>query len=798
MGVLRYKILRDLWKNKGRTLQVILIIGIGAGAIGMIMGVRNLLIPGMQDIWQSMDPAMINLFIFPPVNEDELFVLKNLDGVEVIEGLSSTTIEWRFGQEDEWKQGGLTARTDYENQKLNKLELLDGNWPEDEVMTGGQDSDTFHGISTRGQVYLRINDREVQVQLDGKVYDQLVQPAYFGGTAQFYTSQDYYERLAGNRNFNQVLVSAAVYDEEAVTDLADRLQSKLEKQGKDSGRMIYDPNEHFFQESMDGLFFLLGVLGMLSLILGLLLVYNTINAIISQQVDQIGIMKAIGARTWQILRLYLVNVLVYGFLSLLLSLPIGILGAWAISSWLASNFGADLGPFEVSPVAITVQAMIALVAPLLASLIPIFSGARITVREAISTYGLSTNTGLIERLLARAKYISRLFLITISNTFRHKQRVVLLQIALVLSGLMFMMVVSVRDSVVYTVRDVLFSILNANITMVFEGPQRIDHLEKLTLSHPEVQAAELWGLTGVTIRPADQAESDDDENATLFGVPLPTQLYGYQMRAGRWLDPNDDFAVVLNQDLAEEVGVGVGDWVTLQYEEYKERDWLVVGLVFDPILTNSANVSRDILLHDLGRVGRAGTVWIQTVRQGLEYEIAVARDLRAYYEQNHVNLSPQHGVFGIGGDSTAETAVTMINQFNFLVVLLGIMAVVIGTVGSIALSGAISLSVLERIREIGVMRAIGASSWVIARLFIGEGLILGWLSWLIALPLSIPAGRLMVMALGEAFDIELIYNYTPVGAVLWLVIITILSILASWLPARGATRISVRESLAYQ
>jgi putative ABC transport system permease protein len=140
----------------------------------------------------------------------------------------------------------------------------------------------------------------------------------------------------------------------------------------------------------------------------------------------------------------------------------------------------------------------------------------------------------------------------------------------------------------------------------------------------------------------------------------------------------------------------------------------------------------------------------------------------------------------------------MINQFNFLVVLLGIMAVVIGTVGSIALSGAISLSVLERIREIGVMRAIGASSWVIARLFIGEGLILGWMSWLIALPLSIPAGRLMVIALGEAFDIELIYNFTPVGAMLWLVIITFLSILASWLPARGATRISVRESLAYQ
>jgi len=105
---------------------------------------------------------------------------------------------------------------------------------------------------------------------------------------------------------------------------------------------------------------------------------------------------------------------------------------------------------------------------------------------------------------------------------------------------------------------------------------------------------------------------------------------------------------------------------------------------------------------------------------------------------------------------------------------------------------------MERTREIGVMRAIGASSWTIFRLFIGEGLILGWLSWLIALPLSIPAGRVMVSAVGSALESELFYTFDMSGSIIWLVIITILSIIASWLPARGATRISVRESLAYQ
>jgi putative ABC transport system permease protein len=108
------------------------------------------------------------------------------------------------------------------------------------------------------------------------------------------------------------------------------------------------------------------------------------------------------------------------------------------------------------------------------------------------------------------------------------------------------------------------------------------------------------------------------------------------------------------------------------------------------------------------------------------------------------------------------------------------------------------LNVIERGREIGVMRAIGAPSADIIRLFMGEGLILGWLSWLIALPLSVPAGRLMTGALSAALGSEIVYRYTPLGAALWLAIVTVLAALAGWLPARRAARISVRESLTYQ
>jgi len=797
MGVLRYKLYRDLWANKGRTLQVVLIIAIGAAAIGAILGTRELVISGMQEGWRAQNAAMINLFTNPAVDENDLIVLKSVDGVVEIEGMGSSTIEWRVSPEQEWKSGSLTFRADYEDQTFNKLELVEGEWPTEKLVLIGQGDDQSFGVPKNGTAYLRIDDKEYTIQTAGVVYNQLAAPAYFGGTAQFYISRDEFDRLVGERDFNQVMVAGERYDETETAALGDRLQDRLEAMNIESGRNILDPNEHFFQEPLDVIFYLLTVLGGLALTLGLLLVYITINAIITQQVDQIGIMKAIGGRTGQVLRLYLSGVFIYSILALLIAVPAGVMGAWFISSWLVTSFGANPGTFEYSTTSVVVMVLIVFVAPLLAALIPIFSGARITVREAISSYGLRTDVGLIERLLAKIKSLSRLLLLTISNTFRNKGRVIQMQITLVISGLIFMMVVSVRDSVVYTVSDILFEILNANITFLFQDPERIEYLEGLTLEYPGVRAMEMWGLAGVTMRPASQEETEDDDSAQIFGIPLPSETYGYQLRVGRWLDPNDSHAIVLNEELAEEVGVTVGDWITVKYSDKNQVDWQVVGLVFDPILTNVALASREVLLHDLRFVGRAQSAWILIEQDDMQSEIAVAKGLREFYKEHGVKVSPQLGVFGFGGDSVAQTGNAFINQFNFLVILLGIMAVIIAAVGGIALSGVLTLSVLERRREIGVMRAIGASSWAIARLFIGEGLILGWMSWLISLPLSLPAGRFMTQAVGSAFGLEMVYNYTPLGALLWFAIITILSIVASWMPARGATRISVRESLAY-
>jgi putative ABC transport system permease protein len=800
MGVLWDKIWRDLWEHKGRTIQVVLIIAVGTFAIGMIIATRQFMIAGMQDSWRASAPATIYLWADPGIDDDALAVLRHVEGVAELEGLFQEAIEWRKSPGDSWQPAGLNARDDYGEQKLAKLNLLTGAWPHKTALAMGQGADARFGVQQGDTIEVRVANHVFHLRIEGVVYDPNVQPPSFGGNAQFYVTRAEFGNLTGDERFNRILASMASYDEARATAIADEMQDKLEKQGMESGGFspyglrVADPAKHFFQDALDGLFFIMGFMAAITLILGLFLVYNTITALINRQVNQIGILKAIGARSRVIFGLYLTIVFCYGVLALLIALPTSVLAARSLGAFLMAAFNAE-GEFELSGWAVAVQMAIALLAPLLACLVPVSAGARITVREAISTYGLRASASWLDRLLARIRALPELLALTISNTFRHKQRVILTEITLVLSGLVFMSVMTVRDAGTYTFGDLLFSILRFDVALAMERSERIDRVETLAASQPGVVAVELWDLENATIRLAGQPESNADHRVSLFGVPVPTELYGPQMRAGRWLRPGDGHVVVLNEKLAAEAGVGVGDVVTLKPGIKHATDWLVVGLLFDPIIVDSAHVPRAVLARDLHQVDRARTIWVQSAEKDPAGQAALARELREVFDEHRIRLQAG-SVFG--RDTAAEIIAGIMSQFAVIITLLATMAVLIGVVGSLALSGVLSLNVLERTREIGVLRAIGAPSRVVAGLFIGEGLILGWLSWLIAWPLSILVGQAMVQGLSAALNTRLVYQYTPAGALIWLGIITVLALLASGLPARSASRISVRESLVYE
>jgi putative ABC transport system permease protein len=796
-GVLRKKIWSDLFGsgNTSRTIQAVLSIAIGALAVGAILGALEFINADLSKGWQAANPPSITMKAKPEVSEELITSLGKIEGVEDVEGTLTKPISWRRSPDVPWEPATLKARADYEEMIYFWLRLEGGAWPEGNVMAIGRGFDVRAGQ----QVYLDIANKVRVVDIRGLIYATDVPPAAFGGDAVFYTTRRRFGELTGTDEFKLINGGVPEYTESKAQILAAEIEDRLEKQnhevspGGAEGDKIVDPNEHRFQDTINGIFLILLLMGAASLILGLLLVFNTITAIVSQQIPQIGILKAIGASQGQILLIYYTIVMVYGLLGLIVSIPLAGFAAHQIRIFMVGFFDMDIGPFSFSSNVILAQAVICLLSPLLIATIPIFNGANITVREAISSYGLSGGGGLLDRLLAKLTFLSRMVSMAISNTFRNKLRVFMVQLTLVGAGIMFVAVLSSQTSVAYTFGDVLFSIYsNTDVLLEFEDEQRISRATDLSLAHPAVTAVELWSATNITIRPAGQAESFNDQDGSLTALPIPSTAYTPQVRAGRWLTEGDTFAIVMHQKLAEEVGVGVGEWVTLDIALQRETEWQVVGLIFEPGATNTVKVPLDIYMTELGQAGRAEIIRLQTITHDEESTLEYAALLSEYYNSRGLDLM-------VTAENTLyQTSNRVISAFNTIITLLLFMAVVIAIVGGISLSGTLSINVLERRREIGVLRAIGASNNAIGTLFVTEGLILGWLSWLIVVPASRSISPLLTQAISSAIGREIIFDYSEPSIIYWFVIITVLAVAASWGPAQGAIKVSIRESLSYE
>jgi putative ABC transport system permease protein len=138
------------------------------------------------------------------------------------------------------------------------------------------------------------------------------------------------------------------------------------------------------------------------------------------------------------------------------------------------------------------------------------------------------------------------------------------------------------------------------------------------------------------------------------------------------------------------------------------------------------------------------------------------------------------------------------NTFGIVNQMLFSLALVMGLVGGIGLMGSLSISVVERTREIGVLRSIGGTSPTIMTMFILEGVLQGLMSWLVAVPLAFLIARPVSALLGQTiFEVSLDYAFNYTAVAIWLLAVLSISFLASLIPAHAASRISVRQSLAY-
>jgi putative ABC transport system permease protein len=445
---LRHKIWFDLWGSKQRTLQAILTIMIGSFVVGAIFGAWGGISIDTRTNFEPTQPPSVNLRVSPPADAQVIESLQRDPRLEAVEGLMVAQIRWRPDSAAEWRPASLQARADYNDQQISLLRLERGAWP-----TGNQFAvERGFPINIGDRVELEIDIaaaagaeqgsettdiRRTEAHIDGIFYNLSQAPAALGGDPTFYTSRAQFAELTGLDRFTQIMATVPNYTRDHAVAATNEVQATLREYGFNvqpgsiDNTKVADPTRAFFQDIIESTGVILQSIGIISVVLGLLLVYNTVMAIVTQQVSQIGELKAIGATSRQILMVYFTIVLVYGLVALLISVPTGLMAANGLRQTIVTSLGLTPAEWLILPTPILYQVGICLVAPMLVATIPVLRAARVTVREAISSYGLSGSGGWIGHVLARLRELPRVVSLALSSVFSNLGRIGTTQFALV-------------------------------------------------------------------------------------------------------------------------------------------------------------------------------------------------------------------------------------------------------------------------------------------------------------------------------------------------------------------------------
>ena len=397
------------------------------------------------------------------------------------------------------------------------------------------------------------------------------------------------------------------------------------------------------------------------------------------------------------------------------------------------------------------------------------------MRRVLADFGSPSDafgTRVFDRVLAGIGGTFRPALFAFRNTLRRRVRLALTLATLVAGGLFFLCALNVRSSLMHTL-DRFFATRKFDLMVNLSAMYPLEKVERAVRDVPGVVRAEGWAVTDATL--------SGTEHFTITALPAKTELLKLDIVEGRDLRPGDSHGIVLNT-----AAIGpraVGQTVAFQMGS-SHVELRIVG------------ISREQFSTPAGYILDGQTPSVNSVRLALDRTdpasidaVKTALDARLQRE----NLATQSIV------STADMRLSSDQHMVMIYVFLVVVSSIIGAIGGLGLMTTMSLNVLERRREMGVLRAVGATPAAVWLIVVAEGLAIGVLSWMLAALAAWPLSRwLGDFLVKNVFTSGLVFRFEPGGVMVWLAVSIFLGAAASLLPAWTASRTTVREALSHE
>ena len=678
------------------------------------------------------------------------------------------------------------------NQRVDVVQLQSGSLPQSgQVLTEAQNS--LHGLfsgDTGALVRVVAANGGVQsVRVTGTGENlNAGRDVISNNTIVLYATPATVDRLSGVQGYNSLAFRLRDTGSAAVAATTQAIRAQLRQVPGFTGfsdlptvRTAGEwPGKSDFNKFVD-FFYVVTVLALLS---ALVLISNTMTTLVAEQTSEISVMKAIGAKRRQIGMVYVRTAFLLGGVGTLIGLALGIALSNVLVRYLGTTFFAINVGFGVDATVLGASIALGLAGPVLAALPAIRRATRVNVREALQATG-STVGGLdaTDRLLRRIRFVPRTAQIGLRNLGRRKRR-----------NLATALMVGLAVGNLLAVVGLATAISNA------AHASWRDHGEDVKISDTgirplDTQAARLIrSVPGVArIEPMFTANARfAGHDAVVWSVKSRT-MFRYHITQGAWFSPAQERSrarvVVVQQSIANLTGTKLGQDIRLQTAGGPVT-MHVIGIASNQQEFGTAVYVPVTTMHQiLGPTAAAGDdYWVRTTSHN-----------HAFIDRTTTKIEDTLAAHGYPVASEIEYVgeANDVASFQTLTTTIAVIGSLIVAISLIALANAMTMSILERTRETGILRNIGARARDIRRIFATEGIVVAIIGWALGIPIGYALDLLLVWLVHHVVHAQITLAFPAQNLALALVATILLAGIVILAPLRRATHLKPGDALRY-
>lgn len=800
MNPLWKKLHGDVRLDRGRLTLTVLALALSLAGLGTMLDVYAVLIREITRNYQETDPAAAT-FELETVDRALVAAVREIPGVETSE--RRRALDARVREGDDWRPLHLFIVDDFEHMQLNRFTSQDGAWPPPTgTLLVERTAVRLMNLKNGDTLTVRSpNGPTTNLRIAGMVHDAGLAPSEQERTIYGYATEETLRALGETGGFDELRIRLTpnFNNRPAIVAKCQEIVTWLKNRGYTVHEVrVPPPNRHPHQGPMEAVLLSFIGFGAMALLLSAILLATTMTALLAKQVKEIAILKAIGGSRGQIAFIYGALALGIGIIAVIIALPTGLAVAFPFARQIATLINFSIASYTVPPHLLLFQTVVGLLLPVLAAAWPICRAVNLPVRVGLADSGVQEPVRQKSEVAPGARWFTAMpqWILVWRNAFRRRLRFILTLALLGTSGAILMSAFNLKTAWTEIIGRV-YSERNYDVSIALRSFESIAAIETALKATPSVSNFEAWQSQPVAFHTPGQAPvvstypDGGHGSFTLFGVPLKTTMVAFPLLSGRWLREGDTDSVVLNHAAhAARRNLAVGDRISLSVDG-QAREWTIVGFIEEVGSAATAYVLRDQLIVAGAARPTANLLRITTVAGSPTEKVAAIHAIEHALESRGLVVKLTL--------SLKELKTAMGAHISVLISTLIAAALVMGAVAGLGLSAMLSMSVIERTREFGVLRAVGATPADLVRMIIAEATVMGGFGLVAAIPLSVAVSALLGQIVGKtAFQIPLPLTFSGAGLFICFIALSVVIATAAGLPARSAGRLTVRTALDHR